>query len=30
MVEEMDDDGRLTLAAKRAGRRARQRHAELV
>jgi DNA-binding transcriptional LysR family regulator len=30
MVEEMDDDGRLALAAKRPARRPRQRHAELV
>jgi LysR family nitrogen assimilation transcriptional regulator len=30
MVEEMDDDGRLALAAKRPARRSRQRHAELV
>jgi LysR family transcriptional regulator, nitrogen assimilation regulatory protein len=30
MVEEMDGDGRLALAAKRPARRSRQRHAELV
>lgn len=30
MVEEMDDDGRLALAAKRPARRSRRRHAELV
>jgi len=30
MVEEMEDDGRLALAAERPARRSRQRHAELV